>query len=151
MLLSATEVLGIQTNRVDEALEACGLTYGESKRRIRTYSLGMRQRLSLALAILPNPDVLILDEPVNGLDPEGIHWMRYFLGSFAQKGGAVLLSSHLLAEMEKIADHVVMVGRGKLIGSVDIQDLVNKGQSLEELYLAQTAAVSRVGKVAHDD
>jgi len=117
-LLAAADVLGIASSKIEFALESCGLTSAESRRRIGTYSLGMRQRLALALAILPEPELLILDEPMNGLDPEGIHWMRSFLRDFTQAGGTVFLSSHLLGEMEKIADSVVLVGKGQIIGSV---------------------------------
>ncbi|WP_353065848.1 ATP-binding cassette domain-containing protein [Arcanobacterium hippocoleae] len=89
VLLAATDILGIASSKIDFALESCGLTKSESRRRIGTYSLGMRQRLALALAILPEPELLILDEPVNGLDPEGIYWMRSFFRNFTQAGGTV--------------------------------------------------------------
>lgn len=143
ILLAAADVLGIASSKIEFALESCGLTSAESRRRIGTYSLGMRQRLVLALAILPEPELLILDEPMNGLDPEGIHWMRSFLRDFTQAGGTVFLSSHLLGEMEKIADSVVLVGKGQIIGSVSISDLKGAGKGLEEFYLEQTASVSR--------
>lgn len=145
VLLAAADVLGIASSKIKFALETCGLTGAESRRRIGTYSLGMRQRLALALAILPEPELLILDEPVNGLDPEGIHWMRSFLRGFTQTGGTVFLSSHLLGEMEKIADSVLLVGKGQLIESVTISDLKSTGKGLEEYYLEQTASVSRRG------
>lgn len=143
ILLAAADVLGIASSKIEFALESCGLTSAESRRRIGTYSLGMRQRLALALAILPEPELLILDEPMNGLDPEGIHWMRSFLRDFTQAGGTVFLSSHLLGEMEKIADSVVLVGKGQIIGSVSISDLKRAGKGLEEYYFEQTASVSR--------
>lgn len=92
---------------------------------------------------MPEPELLILDEPMNGLDPEGIHWMRSFLRDFTQAGGTVFLSSHLLGEMEKIADSVVLVGKGQTIGSVSISDLKRAGKGLEEYYFEQTASVSR--------
>ena len=87
----------------------------EAKRRVRNYSLGMRQRLGIANALMGDPSILILDEPVNGLDPAGIHWMRGLLRNFAGKGGTVLLSSHLLHEVEMIADEMVLIGRGKIV------------------------------------
>src|SRR5699024_9732504 len=101
--------LGIDRRRVDQMLEVVGLTQKESRRRIRNYSLGMRQRLGLANALLGDPKVLILDEPANGLDPAGIRWMRDLLGTFADEGGTVLLSSHLLHEIERIADDIVVI------------------------------------------
>jgi ABC-2 type transport system ATP-binding protein len=96
-------------------LELVGLTEKESKRRVRNYSLGMRQRLGLANALMGDPSVLILDEPANGLDPAGIHWMRSLLRHYAERGGTVLLSSHLLHEVEMIADEMVLIGRGRIV------------------------------------
>ena len=96
-------------------LELVGLSGSEAKRRVRNYSLGMRQRLGIANAFMGDPSVLILDEPVNGLDPAGIHWMRGLLRTFAARGGTVLLSSHLLHEVEMIADEMVLIGRGKIV------------------------------------
>jgi ABC-2 type transport system ATP-binding protein len=87
----------------------------ESERRIRNYSLGMRQRLGIAHALLGDPSVLILDEPANGLDPAGIRWMRGLLSGYADRGGTVLLSSHLLHEVEQIADEMLLIGRGKIV------------------------------------
>jgi ABC-2 type transport system ATP-binding protein len=107
--------LGLPDKRVEAMLELVGLTASESKRRVRNYSLGMRQRLGLANALLGDPSVLILDEPANGLDPAGIHWMRSLLRSYAERGGTVLLSSHLLHEVEMIADELVLIGRGKIV------------------------------------
>ena len=101
--------------RVEEMLALVGLSGTEAKRRVRNYSLGMRQRLGIANALLGDPSVLILDEPVNGLDPAGIHWMRGLLRNFAGQGGTVLLSSHLLHEVEMIADEMVLIGRGKIV------------------------------------
>jgi len=112
--LGAT-VMGLPRTRVDEMLEVVGLSGSEGERRIANYSLGMRQRLGIAHALMADPQVLILDEPANGLDPAGIHWMRGLLKSFAERGGTVLLSSHLLHEIEVIADHLVMIGRGSIV------------------------------------
>jgi ABC-2 type transport system ATP-binding protein len=114
-------LMGLPATRADEMLELVGLNTTEAKRRLGNYSLGMRQRLGIAHALLGDPEVLILDEPANGLDPAGIHWMRGLLRGFADRGGTVLLSSHLLHEIEVIADELVVIGRGKIVaqGSKD--------------------------------
>ena len=115
VLRLSAETMGIGQERVEEMLELVGLSGSEAKRRVRNYSLGMRQRLGIANAFMGDPSVLILDEPVNGLDPAGIHWMRGLLRTFAARGGTVLLSSHLLHEVEMIADEMVLIGRGKIV------------------------------------
>ena len=115
VLRLAARQIGVDAQAVDAALELVGLTAAESKRRVRDYSLGMRQRLGLAAALIGDPRVLILDEPANGLDPQGIHWMRSLLRGFADRGGTVLLSSHLLHEVQIIADDLVMIGRGRIV------------------------------------
>ncbi len=115
VLRLSAETMGIRRERVEEMLELVGLSGSEAKRRVRNYSLGMRQRLGIANALLGDPSVLILDEPVNGLDPAGIHWMRGLLRNFAGQGGTVLLSSHLLHEVEMIADDMVLIGRGRIV------------------------------------
>ena len=107
--------MGLPESRVDEMIELVSLTPQEAKRRLRNYSLGMKQRLGIAHALLGDPSVLILDEPANGLDPAGIRWMRGLLAHFAGKGGTVLLSSHLLHEVEMIADDMVLIGRGRIV------------------------------------
>ena len=107
--------MGLPESRVEEMLELVGLSETESRRRVRNYSLGMRQRLGIANALMADPSVLILDEPANGLDPAGIHWMRSLLRGYAQRGGTVLLSSHLLHEVEMIADEMVLIGRGRIV------------------------------------
>ncbi|WP_265444133.1 ABC transporter ATP-binding protein [Flexivirga meconopsidis] len=108
-------MMGLDRRRVDEMLELVGLNKEESKRRLRDYSLGMRQRLGIAHSLLGDPKVLILDEPANGLDPAGIRWMRGLLRGFADEGGTVLLSSHLLHEVEVVADELIVIGRGKIV------------------------------------
>ena len=113
---------GIDDSRVDEALEEVGL-HAVARQRVKTYSLGMRQRLGLAGAMLGRPEVLILDEPTNGLDPEGVQWLRGFLRDFAARGGTVLVSSHLLAEVSQTVDEVVIVARGRLVEHVSLGDL----------------------------
>ena len=96
-------------------LDVVGLGGTPARKRVRDYSLGMRQRLGIAHALLGDPEVLILDEPANGLDPEGIVWMRGLLRDFADRGGTVLLSSHLLREVEAIADDLVVIGDGRIV------------------------------------
>jgi ABC-2 type transport system ATP-binding protein len=105
---------GLPRSRVDEVLEIVGLS-GDAGRRVGGYSLGMRQRLSLAAALLGDPRVFILDEPANGLDPQGIRWLRELLQSLAGEGRTILISSHVLAEVEQIADEVVIIHRGKFV------------------------------------
>jgi ABC-2 type transport system ATP-binding protein len=107
--------MGLPMSRVDEMLKLVSLTPAESKRRVKNYSLGMRQRLGIANALLGDPKILILDEPANGLDPAGIHWMRSLLRTYANRGGTVLLSSHLLHEIEVIADEIIVIGNGKIV------------------------------------
>jgi ABC-2 type transport system ATP-binding protein len=124
VLRLSAETMGIRRERVEEMLELVGLSGTEAKRRVRNYSLGMRQRLGIANALLGEPSVLILDEPVNGLDPAGIHWMRGVLRHFAAQGGTVLLSSHLLHEVEMIADEIVLIGRGKILAQGTKEELL---------------------------
>ena len=116
--------MGVDRRRVDEMLDLVGLTSREAARRIRNYSLGMRQRLGIANALLGEPRVLILDEPANGLDPAGIRWMRGLLRGFADDGGTVLLSSHLLSEIEIVADELVVIGRGRIVAQGTKQELL---------------------------
>lgn len=115
ILTVAAQTMGLPKGRVDEMLERVSLTPTEAGRRVRNYSLGMRQRLGIATALLGEPEVLILDEPANGLDPAGIRWMRDLLRGYADQGGTVLLSSHLLHEIEVIADDLVVIGQGRIV------------------------------------
>jgi ABC-2 type transport system ATP-binding protein len=115
ILTIAQRTMGLPGRRVDEMLELVSLTPSEAGRRVRNYSLGMRQRLGIATALLGEPDALILDEPANGLDPAGIRWMRDLLRGYADQGGTVLLSSHLLHEIEVIADDLVVIGQGRIV------------------------------------
>lgn len=119
-------LMGLEDRRVDEMLEVVGLTPEEAKRRVGNYSLGMRQRLGIAHALLGEPSVLVLDEPANGLDPAGIHWMRSLLRSFAERGGTVFLSSHLLHEVEVIADQLLVIGRGKIVAEGSKDELLSQ-------------------------
>ncbi|MGH3045809.1 MAG: ABC transporter ATP-binding protein [Gaiellaceae bacterium] len=124
--------------RVEEVL---GLVELEpvAARRLKSYSLGMRQRLGLAGALLGDPELLILDEPANGLDPAGVHWLRGFLRRFAEQGGTVLVASHVLAEVAQTVDQVVIIDRGRLVASARLDELAGRGLTLEETYLELTA------------
>jgi len=114
---------GLSRRRVDEVLAAAGLG-AAARRRAGGYSLGMRQRLGVAAALLGDPPVLLLDEPFNGMDPEGIVWMRGFLRALAAEGRAVLVSSHLMGELQDTADHLVVAGRGKVLADASVADLI---------------------------
>ena len=125
VLVIGAMTMGIDPRRADEMIEFVGLTAAEARRRTGNYSLGMRQRLGVAHALLGDPRVLILDEPANGLDPAGIHWMRVVLREFADRGGCVLLSSHLLREIEVIADHLVVIGGGRVVAQGSKAELLS--------------------------
>jgi ABC-2 type transport system ATP-binding protein len=129
ILTLAQRLMGLPRTRVEEMLTAVSLTPDEASRRVGEYSLGMRQRLGIATALIGDPEVLILDEPANGLDPAGIRWMRDLLRGYADRGGTVLLSSHLLHEIEVIADDIVMIGHGRI---------VSQGTKTELLHAAGT-------------
>jgi ABC-2 type transport system ATP-binding protein len=120
---------GIDHRRVDEVLELVELG-GEGRTKVGHYSLGMRQRLGLAAALLGDPRVLVLDEPANGLDPSGIRWLRHLLKEFAERGGSVLVSSHILAEISQIADEVVVIHRGRLVTHTDVDGLITRPASV---------------------
>ena len=120
----AQATMGLPRRRVNEVLDVVGLSEAEANRRLRDYSLGMRQRLGLAHALLGDPEVLILDEPANGLDPAGIRWMRDLLRGHADRGATVLLSSHLLHEIEVVADDLVVIGHGHVVAAGTKDDLL---------------------------
>jgi ABC-2 type transport system ATP-binding protein len=128
---------GIAGDRVDEVLGLVEL-HAAANRPVRTYSLGMRQRLGLAAALLGDPDLLLLDEPANGLDPAGVHWLRGFLRQFADQGRTVLVCSHVLAEVAQTVDAAMIVARGRLVATVQMDELAHGACSLEELYLELT-------------
>ena len=128
---------GLPPSRVEEVLELVELTKASS-RRVRTYSLGMRQRLGVAAALLGDPELLILDEPANGLDPAGVRWLRTFLQTLAAEGRTVLVSSHLLAEVAQTVDQVVIIDRGRLLAHGTLAELTDRGQTLEDAYLELT-------------
>jgi ABC-2 type transport system ATP-binding protein len=115
ILTLAQRTMGLPAARVEEMLDLVSLTPTEAGRRVRDYSLGMRQRLGIAAALLGDPETLILDEPANGLDPAGIRWMRDLLRDHADRGATVLLSSHLLHEIEVVADDLVVIGNGRIV------------------------------------
>ena len=129
---------GLPGSRVDEVLELVGLT-AEARKRAGRFSLGMSRRLGLATALLGDPAVLVLDEPVNGLDPAGIRWLRGFLQASAAEGRTVLLSSHLLGDLGELADDVVVIHRGRILVSGTLADVVGSHRSLEDAFLALTA------------
>jgi ABC-2 type transport system ATP-binding protein len=123
-LAISAHLLGMSDSRIDEMLELVGLDKSAAHKRVGQYSLGMRQRLGIAHALLGDPEVLILDEPANGLDPEGMRWMRGLLRDFAGRGGTVLLSSHLLHEVEAIADRLVIIADGRIAAEGTRDELV---------------------------
>ncbi len=126
-------------SRVDEVLELVELN-GAARRRVSGYSLGMRQRLGLAGALLGDPDLLVLDEPANGLDPEGMHWLRGFLRGFAAQGRTVLISSHVLAEVAQTVDQVIVINRGRIVANDPLTEITDNGRTLENAYLELTAS-----------
>ncbi len=127
--------------RVEEVLALVEMQ-AAARRRVKTYSLGMRQRLALAGALLGDPELLVLDEPANGLDPAGVHWLRSFLRRFAEQGRTVLVSSHMLAEAAQTVDHVVIIDRGRLVASGRLEELTEGGGTLEDVFLQLTGAAS---------
>jgi ABC-2 type transport system ATP-binding protein len=144
ILTLSQRFMGLPRSRVEEMLELVSLTSAEASRRVGDYSLGMRQRLGIAHALIGEPEVLVLDEPANGLDPAGIRWMRDLLRGYADRGGTVLLSSHLLHEIEVIADDIVMIGQGRIVSMGAKTDLLHeagtvvRAAALVELELALT-------------
>jgi len=131
-------VAGAAPGRAEELLELVDLA-GAARRRVGGYSLGMRQRLSLAAALLGDPELLVLDEPANGLDPEGVRWLRDFLRAFAAEGRTVLVSSHHLAEVAQTVERVVIVNRGRLVADAPLGEIVAGSSSLEDVFLELTA------------
>ncbi len=141
ILTIAQRLMGLPRGRVEEMLSVVSLTSEEASRRVRDYSLGMRQRLGIATALIGEPEVLILDEPANGLDPAGIRWMRGLLRDFADRGGTVLLSSHLLHEIEVIADDLVVIANGHIVAQGAKSHLLKSAGSI--LRTAQRKVVAR--------
>lgn len=145
----AAQIAGVPLGRVDELLELAGLT-DAANRRVGSYSLGMRQRLGIAQALIGEPAALILDEPTNGLDPTGIAWVRALLREFAERGGTVLLSSHLLHEVQATADRLVIVAGGAVVAAGRLDDLLDESgdDGLEQLFFALTAEAAGQREVA---
>jgi len=129
---------GLPRSHVDDVLGLVGLA-DVAGRRAGSFSLGMSQRLGIAAALLGDPAVLLLDEPTNGLDPEGVVWVRQLMRSLTAEGRTVLLSSHLISEVSIVADHVVVIGRGRLLADGSIAELTADGKSLEEVFFGLTA------------
>ncbi|MFE6488979.1 ATP-binding cassette domain-containing protein, partial [Streptomyces sp. NPDC057757] len=139
-LRSLAALAGLPRRRVGEVLELVGLQEA-ARERVGKYSMGMRQRLGLAAALLGDPEILVLDEPVNGLDPQGIRWLRTLLRDRAADGGTVLLSSHMLTEAARTVDHVIMIDRGRLVHEGTIGDLERSG---ERVVVVRTAEPERL-------
>ncbi len=135
-------LLGLPRTRVDQVLDQVGLTRREAGRPVGGYSLGMRQRLGIGHALLGRPRALVLDEPANGLDPQGIQWIRGLLRQLADSGCSVLLSSHLLHEVEQVANQIVMIGRGRVLAQGTVDEL-SQGRGLEQTFLDITANADR--------
>ena len=152
VLAVGAATMGLPAARVEEMLALVGLSEQEAKRRVKNYSLGMRQRLGIAHALLGDPSVLVLDEPANGLDPAGIHWMRQMLQYYASRGGTVLLSSHLLHEVEQIADDLVMIGRGRVVAQGSTRELLSTQGSYAAAADADGQAVlaETLGRAGHE-
>jgi ABC-2 type transport system ATP-binding protein len=150
-LAVSAQTMGVPARRVGEALELVGLDETAARRRVGQYSLGMRQRLGLANALLGDPEVLILDEPANGLDPEGMRWMRGLLRGFADRGGTVLLSSHLLAEVEAVADRILIISDGQIQAQGTRAELLSETGTIVEAddLVALDAALHRAGLTTH--
>jgi len=138
---------GLGAKRVDEVVEQAGLQ-SVIRRKAGGYSLGMRQRLGIAAALLGDPPVLMMDEPFNGMDPEGIVWMRSFLRALAAEGRAVLVSSHLMSELQDTADHLVVVGRGRVIADTCVKDLI-EAASGDQVALRTAARDQAMTVLAH--
>jgi ABC-2 type transport system ATP-binding protein len=137
-LLALARSNGIARARVGEVLERVGLT-GVARRRVRAFSLGMRQRLGIAAALLGDPPILLFDEPINGLDPEGIAWIRSLMQGLAAEGRTVFLSSHLMSEMEDTAERLVVIGRGRLVAETSVAEFVASGTRAEVRVVAPHA------------
>ena len=150
-LAVSAHTMGVPAQRVDALLELVGLDETAARRRVGQYSLGMRQRLGFAHALLGDPEVLILDEPANGLDPEGMRWMRGLLRGFADRGGTVLLSSHLLAEVDAVADRMMIIGGGRIQAQGTRAELLTEsGTVVEAADLAGLdAALRSAGLATH--
>ncbi|MEU7862885.1 ABC transporter ATP-binding protein [Nonomuraea sp. NPDC049141] len=148
-LLAIAQTNGIPASRVEEVLEVVGLAK-VAKRRIGGFSLGMSQRLGIAAALLGDPEILLFDEPVNGLDPDGILWIRTFMRKLAAEGRTVFVSSHLMSEMAQTADHLVVIGKGALIADTSVSEFIGRSSQayvrVRSPRLAEVAELIRVGE-----
>ncbi|MFF4620418.1 ABC transporter ATP-binding protein [Nonomuraea jabiensis] len=152
-LLTIAQSNGIPASRVDEVLDAVGLRE-VARRRVGGFSLGMSQRLGIAAALLGDPEILIFDEPVNGLDPDGILWIRTFMRKLAAEGRTVFVSSHLMSEMAQTADHLIVIGKGRLIADTSVQEFIGRSSQgyvrVRSPRLAEVADLVKVGELHPD-
>ncbi|MFD1937110.1 MULTISPECIES: ABC transporter ATP-binding protein [Nonomuraea] len=152
-LLAIAQSNGIPASRVAECLELVGLT-GVARRRVGGFSLGMSQRLGIAAALLGDPEILLFDEPVNGLDPDGILWIRTLMRKLAAEGRTVFVSSHLMSEMAQTADHLIVIGRGTLIADTSVEEFIGRSSQgyvkVRSPYLAEVAALLPHAERHHD-
>ncbi|MEV4015391.1 ABC transporter ATP-binding protein [Nonomuraea angiospora] len=152
-LLAIAQSNGIPASRVHEVLDAVGLRE-VARRRVGGFSLGMSQRLGIAAALLGDPEILIFDEPVNGLDPDGILWIRTFMRKLAAEGRTVFVSSHLMSEMAQTADHLIVIGKGRLIADTSVQEFIGRSSQgyvrVRSPRLAEVAELVKVGELHPD-
>ncbi|NJP95913.1 ABC transporter ATP-binding protein [Nonomuraea sp. FMUSA5-5] len=152
-LLAIAQSNGISAARVEEVLEIVGLRE-VAKRRVGGFSLGMAQRLGIAAALLGDPEILLFDEPVNGLDPDGILWIRTFMRKLAAEGRTVFVSSHLMSEMAQTADHLIVIGKGRLIADTSVQEFIGRSSQgyvrVCSPRLAEVAELVKVGELHPD-
>jgi ABC-2 type transport system ATP-binding protein len=148
-LLGLAQTHGIPRSRVDEVIELVGLRE-VARKRVGSFSLGMGQRLGVAAALLGDPAAVILDEPANGLDPEGIHWIRNLLKRLAAEGRTVFLSSHLMSEMAQTAEHLIVIGRGRLIADTSVAEFVRRASSDADVRVRSPAATELAGVLLRD-
>ncbi|MGV9386016.1 ABC transporter ATP-binding protein [Nonomuraea sp. NPDC003707] len=152
-LLAIAQSNGIPAGRVNEVLDAVGLRE-VARRRVGGFSLGMSQRLGIAAALLGDPEILIFDEPVNGLDPDGILWIRTFMRKLAAEGRTVFVSSHLMSEMAQTADHLIVIGKGRLIADTSVQEFIGRSSQgyvrIRSPRLAEVAELVKVGELHPD-
>ncbi|WP_336209791.1 ATP-binding cassette domain-containing protein [Nonomuraea sp. LPB2021202275-12-8] len=152
-LLAIAQSNAIEASRVEEVLELVGLSQ-VAKRRIGGFSLGMSQRLGIAAALLGDPEILLFDEPVNGLDPDGILWIRTLMRDLAAEGRTVFVSSHLMSEMAQTADHLIVIGRGRLIADTSVQEFIGRSSQgyvrVRSPRLAEVAELVKVGELHPD-
>jgi ABC-2 type transport system ATP-binding protein len=148
-LLALAQTHGVPKARVNEVIDRVGL-HEVARKRVGKFSLGMGQRLGIAAALLADPEILMLDEPANGLDPEGIQWIRNMLKEFAAEGRTVFVSSHVMSEMALIAEHLIVIGRGKLIADVDVDEFV-RGASRNAVHVRSPRAAELAAVLAGPD